>query len=229
MLHDVGTSSDERKQIVERGYDQAADTFAAWQREIRDSERLQHLEALLPRLPLQPAVLEIGSGAAVRSSRILAERGRLVGIDLSAEQVRRARERLPEARFVHGDVMEAEFADGTFDAVVSFYVLNNLPREELGPLFERIRRWLRPGGYLLASLPGSDNPDWRGEWLGVEMFFSGWEPDVTLRLLADAGLELVEHSFETMLEPDYHPDGTIGPEYGEVRWLWILARAPAAD
>jgi SAM-dependent methyltransferase len=220
--------ADERKQIVERGYDRAADTFAAWQRQIGDSERLERLNDLLPRLPLQPNVLEIGSGAAVRSTRTLAERGRLVGIDLSAEQIRRARERLPEARFIHGDVMDAEFAEGTFDAVVSFYVLNNLPREELGPLFERIRSWLRPGGFFLASLPAGDTPDWRGEWLGVEMFFSGYEPEVALQLLADAGLELVEDSFETMLEPDFHEDGSIGPGYGEVRWLWVLCRKPSA-
>ncbi len=221
------SSQDERKQIVERGYDLMADTFAAWAGEIDDSERLARLDALLPKLPLQPSVLEIGSGAGVRATRTLAERCRLTGIDISAEQIRRARERLPEGRFVHGDVMEAEFGEGTFDAVVSFYVLNSLPREELGPLFERVARWLRPGGYFLASLPASDTPEWRGEWLGVEMFFSGYEPEVTLRLLADAGLELVEQSFETMLEPDYHEDGSIGPDYGEVRWLWVLARAPA--
>jgi hypothetical protein len=51
---------------------------------------------------------------------------------------------------------------------------------------------------------------------------------VTLGLIRDSGLELVEHSFETMLEPDFHADGSIGPEHGEVRWLWVLARTAAA-
>jgi SAM-dependent methyltransferase len=213
------------KDIVERGYDRIVDRFAEWQRAIQGSERLERLDDLLRRLPLQPYVLELGSGAGVRSTRILAERGRLTGVDLSSEQVKRARERIPEARFVHGDVMSVEFAPETFDAVVSFYVLNNLPREELGPLFARIHGWLRPGGWLLASLPATDNPGWRGEWLGVEMFFSGYDAETTLELARDAGLEVVDHSLETVLEPDWE-DGRMGETYGEVRWLWLLARRP---
>jgi SAM-dependent methyltransferase len=204
------------KEIVERGWDAVANRFAEWQRQIQGSERIERLDDLLRRLPLRPDVLEIGSGAGVRSTRILAERGRLTGVDISIEQVKRARERAPEARFVHGDVMSVEFPPETFDAVVSFYVLNNLPREELGPLFARIRHWLRPGGWLLASLPATDNPGWRGDWLGVEMFFSGYDAETTLGLARDAELHIVEHAIETMLEPDH----------GEVRWLWLLARRP---
>ncbi|MFN2470495.1 MAG: class I SAM-dependent methyltransferase [Gaiellaceae bacterium] len=207
---------DDPKKIVERGWDEIADRFAEWQRGVEGSQRLERLNDLLRRLPLQPDVLELGSGAGVRSTQLLAERGRLTGVDISAEQVRRARERVGEARFVHADVMEVEFAAGTFDAAVSFYVLNNLPREELGPLFERIRRWLRPGGWLLASLPTTDNPGWRGDWLGAEMFFSGWDIPETVRLARDAGLEIVEEEVETMIEPDH----------GEACWLWLLARRP---
>jgi cyclopropane fatty-acyl-phospholipid synthase-like methyltransferase len=203
------------------------DTFAEWQRATQGSERLERLDDLLRRLPLQPYVLELGSGAGVRSTRVLAERGRLTGVDISSEQVKRARERLPEARFIHGDVMAVELMPESFDAVVSFYVLNNLPREQLGPLFERVRGWLRPGGWLLASLPATDNPGWRGEWLGVEMFFSGYDAETTLRLAREAGLEVVENSIETMLEPDWE-EGRVGTSYGEVRWLWLLAQRPAA-
>ena len=204
------------KQLVAAGYDAMADDFADWQRGVRGSERLERLEDLLRRLPLQPDVLELGSGAGVRSTRVLAERGRLTGVDISEEQVRRARERIPEARFVHGDVMDVEFAESTFDAVVAFYVLNHLPRDEFAPLLERVRSWLRAGGWFLASFPTTDNPGWRGEWLGVEMFFSGHDVPTTLRLVGDAGLEVVEESVETMIEPDY----------GEGRWLWVLARKP---
>ncbi len=218
--------TDDPKRLVERGYDQIADRFAEWQRAIRGSQRLERLDDLLRRLPLQPDVLELGSGAGVRSTRVLAERGRLTGVDISAEQTRRARERLPEARFMHGDIMEVELGGESYDAVVSFYVLNHLPREQLGPLLQRIHGWLRPGGWFLASLPGSDNEGWRGEWLGVETFFSGYEPEVALGLVREAGLEVVEDDFETMLEPEYHDDGSIGPEYGEARWLWVLARKP---
>jgi SAM-dependent methyltransferase len=201
------------KRIVELGYDAIADRFAVWQKQISDETRLRYLGDLLERLPARPDVLELGVGAGVESSRILAERGNLTGIDLSREQLRRARERLPGATLIRGDVMQVELPEASFDAVASFYVLNNLPQDDLGPLLRRVAAWLRPGGWFLASFPSSDNPGWRGEWLGTEMYFAGCAPETNRHLTEEAGLEVVRDEFETMVEPE-----------GEVRWHWLLAR-----
>ena len=201
------------KEIVRAGYDAIADRFAEWQARIADETRLGYLDDLLEVLPERPDVLELGVGAGVQSSQILAERGRFTGIDLSGEQLRRARERLPGATLIHGDFTVVELQPASFDAVVSFYVLNNLPQEELGPLLRRVAGWLRPGGWFLASLPSSDNPGWRGEWLGAEMYFAGCDPETNRHLAEEAGLEVVRDEFETMIEPE-----------GEVRWHWLLAR-----
>ena len=158
-------------------------------------------------------MLELGVGAGVESSRILADRGRLTGVDLSREQLRRARERLPDATLIHGDFTEAKLPPASFDAVVSFYVLNNLPQKELAPLLKRVAGWLRPGGWFLASLPSSDNPGWRGQWLGTEMYFAGCDPETNRRLTEEAALAIVRDELEVMVEPE-----------GEVRWHWLLAR-----
>ena len=207
--------SDDPKRIVERGYDAIADTFAEWQSRISDETRLAWLADLLELVPERPDVLELGVGAGVESSRILAERSRLTGVDLSREQLRRARQRLPGATLIHGDFAAVELPPESFDAVVSFYVLNNLPQEEVGPLLRRVAGWLRPGGWFLASFPSSGNPAWRGEWLGTEMFFDGLPPEANRRLTEEAGLEVVRDEFETMIEPE-----------GDVRWQWLLARRP---
>ncbi|HEY6836539.1 MAG TPA: methyltransferase domain-containing protein [Gaiellaceae bacterium] len=199
--------------IVERGYDAIADRFAEWQRKISDEARLRYLADLLELLPERPDVLELGVGAGVRSSQILAGRGRLTGVDLSREQLRRAAKRLPGATLIHADFTALELPEASFDAVVSFYVLNNLPPDELGPLLRRVAGWLRPRGWFLGSLPGSDNPGWRGEWLGTTMYFAGCDPATNRRLAEEAGLEVVRDEPETMVEPE-----------GEVRWQWLLAR-----
>jgi hypothetical protein len=49
----------------------------------------------------------------------------------------------------------------------------------------------------------------------VETFFSGYEPDTTLRLVREAGLEVVRDDLETIEEPE-----------GPARFLWVLARRP---
>jgi hypothetical protein len=74
------------EQVIEQGYDTMADRFAAWQREITGSRRLEWVERLLALLPERPDVLELGSGAGVRSTRMLAERGRLVGVDTTCRR-----------------------------------------------------------------------------------------------------------------------------------------------
>jgi predicted TPR repeat methyltransferase len=203
------------KRLIETGYDAMADRFAAWQKEIQGSTRLERVEDLLGRLPAHPDILELGVGAGVRSSRLLAERGRLTGVDLSAEQLRRARDRIPQATLVHADFTELDLEPESFDAVVAVYVLNHVPREELGPLALRVARWLRPGGHFLASFGSSDLEGWAGEWLGVEMFFAGFPPEENRRLVEAAGLEILGDEIEVSLEPE-----------GEARFQWLLARRP---
>ena len=206
-------SEDDPKRIVERGYDAIADRFATWQAQISDERRLRYLADLLELLPERPDVLELGVGAGVESSRILAARGQL---DRDRPLARAA---APRARSLAGGDADprrfhrVELPAAGFDAVVSFYVLNNLPQPELAPLFRRIAAWLRPGGWLLASLPRSDNPGWRGDWLGGRDVLRGLRLDDEPGVCRAGGLEVVRDELETMVEPE-----------GEVRWQWLLAQ-----
>jgi len=207
-------------EIVERGYDAIADRFAAWQKGITGSTRLEHVERLLERLPEGPHLHELGIGAGVRSSRLLAERGRLTGVDISREQLRRARARVPAATLVHADVMRLELKPASFDAVVALYVLNHVPRAELGPLLRRAAGWLRPGGLFLASFGAMDTVDAvEDDWLGVPMFFAGFQPETNSRLVREAGLDVVEDELERLVEPGQ----------GEATFHWLLARKPSGD
>ena len=123
---------DDVRRTIEQGYDAMADRFAAWQKQITGSTRTERIERLLELLPPDPHVLELGIGAGVHSSRLLAACGRLTGVDLSTQQLRRARERLPDATLIQADFTELELHRESFDAVVAAYVLNHLPPEELG-------------------------------------------------------------------------------------------------
>ena len=205
--------SDPRTRLVAAGYDAMADTWEDWSSQVTDDPRHDWLEELLAVLPPDARVVELGCGNGTRETHELALRTHLRCVDLSEEQLRRARERVPDAEFVHGDLTTIEFDPGSLDAVAAFYVLNHVPRELLPPLLERIHHWLRPGGHLLATLGASDLPDWEGEWLGVPMFFSGHPPEVNLQLPSHAGFELVHEEAVTITEPE-----------GAVTFHWVLAR-----
>ena len=201
--------------MVAEGYDEMAGRFAEWAGRIEDDPRARLVGELADALPEGSDVLELGVGAGVESSRRLAERFRLTGVDLSEEQLRRAAESLPDATLIQDDIATVDFPEGSFDAVVSVYVLNHLPREHLRPLVARAARWLRPGGVLLVTFGASDLPDWEGEWLGVPMFFSGYEPEQNTELVRAAGFSIELDEVMTIREPE-----------GPVAFHWVRAVAP---
>jgi SAM-dependent methyltransferase len=198
--------------LVERSYDAIADVFAAWSSEI-DGPKQRYLEDFVRRLPEGAPVLELGCGAGSTLAR-LAERFDVTGTDLSREQLRRAEERVPGARLLHGDATSLEFPPASFAAVCSFYVLGHVPRERHATLYRLVAEWLRPGGLFLLNMGTSDDAGTVEEWVGGEpMYFSSWPPETNRRLLAEAGFELLLDALEVTREPE-----------GDVTFHWVLAR-----
>jgi SAM-dependent methyltransferase len=205
--------SDPRTEIVARGYDRIADHFLEWRDRIEDDSRREWAGELAGRLRDGADVLELGCGAGIPDTKELALRFRVTGVDISAEQIRRARENVPDAEFVQADFTALELEPGSFDAVAAFYSFNHVPRDLLGDLFSRIHGWLRPGGLLLTALGTGDISGWVGEWLGAETYFSSYPPETNRRLLAEAAFELLRDEVVTIREPE-----------GPVQFQWILAR-----
>jgi cyclopropane fatty-acyl-phospholipid synthase-like methyltransferase len=205
---------DPRTQVVADGYDAIADHFLEWSRRIEGDERARWRDELARRLPEGARVLELGCGAGIADTRALARRFSVTGVDISPEQVSRARANVPTAEFMCCDFTRLELPAESFDAVVAFYSFNHVPRELLAGLLTRIHTWLVPDGLFLSAFGTGDTESWTGEWLGTSMFFSSHPPDTNRRLLREAGFTLELDDLTTMIEPE--PDG-------ESRWHWVLA------
>ncbi|HET7029938.1 MAG TPA: class I SAM-dependent methyltransferase [Candidatus Limnocylindrales bacterium] len=206
------------QEIVAAGYDAVAERYLAWSPGRPSGARRRVLELADSTIPRGVDVLELGCGAGVPMTATLARGRRLTGVDLSATQIALARRNVPAATFLQADLTTLERPAASEDAVVAFYVLTHVPREELANVLARIRTWLRPGGVFLAAFgveddPGTIEPD----WLGVPMFFSHFSARVNRRLVTEAGFE-IEWS-AVLREPEDRFDA---------RFLWILARAPGA-
>jgi SAM-dependent methyltransferase len=97
-------------------------------------------------------ILDAGCGSGPLSAA-LRDRGALVtGIDASAGMLALARRRLGDDVALHVvDLSDRlPFDDGAFDDVVASLVLHYL--EDWGPTLAELRRVLRPGGRLIASV-----------------------------------------------------------------------------
>jgi ubiquinone/menaquinone biosynthesis C-methylase UbiE len=206
---------DERSRIVREGYNALAPRWGEWAEGIEGDPWERFLDELAARLEDGSRVLDLGCGNGEKTRR-LAERFDVVGVDISEEQLRRARQAVPQARFVEGDFTALDFEDGSFDAVTAFYSIVHVPREEHSLLLARIADWLKPGGLFLISMSNTGGPDRTEEWIGVEMFFSGFPAETNRRLVRDAGFELLVDEVVSMQEPET-----------ESVWLWVIARKPA--
>lgn len=204
--------TDPRTELVGRGYDTIGEHFTEWRDRIVGDPRRGWEDELVSRLRDGVRVLELGCGAGVPDTQRLAARFRVTGIDVSAEQVRRARAAVPEAEFIQADFTALELEPESFDAVVSFYAFNHVPRELLAPTFARIRRWLVPHGLLMTALGTSDTEAWIGDWLGAPTFFSSFPHETNTRLVREAGFEILRDELVTFREPD-----------GDATFQWVLA------
>lgn len=181
-------------------------------RELRPYES-ELLTALLERLPAEPALLDLGCGTGVPYDRWFVEQGAdVTGIDIVADNIESAREHVPEGSFEVGDFSGLEYED-VFDAVVSFYAVFHIPREEHAGLFDRMHTWLRQGGYLLVTLNPEPMERYRDEeFLGSEMVWSSHGSERAKELLREAGFSIVRTYEERREDAEEYHD-------------WVLARA----
>lgn len=100
------------------------------------------------------AALDVATGTG-RLAASLADRvgpfGRVVGLDVSAGMIERARAgatSVPWLEFVVGDALDLPFEDATFDAVTIAFGMRNLPDYRRG--FEEMTRVVRPGGRVVC-------------------------------------------------------------------------------
>jgi SAM-dependent methyltransferase len=205
---------DEPRRMVARGYDDAAERHAAWALRTRTAERMAYTRLVIDALPPRARVLELGCGAGGPSTRMIAERHRLVGIDLSWRSLQLARRNVPGAALVQADMAGFAVKPASVDAVVAFYSIIHLPRDQHAGLFRRIAGWLKPGGIFAASFGTRDvEGEVEDDWLGVRMYSSSHDPATAERLLLDAGFCIQQSRIETADE-DGRP----------VSFLWIVAR-----
>jgi cyclopropane fatty-acyl-phospholipid synthase-like methyltransferase len=152
--------------LVMRGYDQCAARYGS----MRKDETEPDVDHLIGLLDEGAKVLDIGSGAGIPVARTLAKHFTVTGVDFSKEMINLSRRNVPEATFIHADIMDVDLPTSGFDAVVSFYTIFHIPKEYHKALFQRIHLWLKVGGYLLVTVSDDNQEPYTEEFHGVTMY-----------------------------------------------------------
>jgi SAM-dependent methyltransferase len=188
----------DHKLLVARGYDRIAEGLRR-HTEAREFRRKRgYLAELLDGLPASARILDLGCGAGDPVLRDLHGHYRVLGVDMSRGQLELARRAAPGAGLLLADMGALPLRNGSFDAILAFYSIIHVPRDEHGALLRSLFELLGNGGRLLAVLgarawEGAED-DWLG--LGATMWWSHWDAETELRLVREAGFRIIRSRYE---------------------------------
>ena len=121
-------------------------------------------------------VVDLGCGSGIWARELLDTGFGVLGVDISADMLAIARERAPEARFVHASLLDADLPPCAAVTAISEpfnYALDpRVGRDALAALMRRVHGALQPGGLLAFDVlgPGTEPAPrrvWRegADWL----------------------------------------------------------------
>jgi ubiquinone/menaquinone biosynthesis C-methylase UbiE len=178
----------------------------------------QTLPPLLPSITGQH-VLDVGCGTGRWLSRLAAlQPGSLIGVDGSAEMLRRAREKLdPTAHLLQSDAHALPVPDASQDFILSSFVVSYL--KDLAAFAFECERALKPGGHLLLSDMHPKTARQRG-WTrsftaeGETFRITVWPQQLTqiVKAFSRAGFKIIalrEASFSSAQRPVFEETGRL--------------------
>lgn len=136
-------------------------------------------------------VLDLATGVGAMATRLKTQFPgiHLVGVDLSASQLRACRTNHPDLSVLRGDATRLPFADATFDRVHCSWLLEHVP--DPAAVLREVHRVLKPGAFCqfievqnstFGITPTSAAVDEVMGLLNAAQRAAGGDPDIGLRL-----------------------------------------------
>lgn len=127
-----------------------------------DSEFYAYTASLLPKKE-NAAVLDLGCGTGLELEAFfkINPTAEVTGIDLTEAMLTALKDKLPDKKIttVCGSYFDVPFGEEAFDAAVSVESLHHFSEEEKLPLFTKLRKALKPGGYFVLTDFYADTDD----------------------------------------------------------------------
>jgi len=143
---------DQINELTIRAYNNIADKYHnSFKNEIEQKEydRLL-LDKFSEMLINNSTICDAGCGPSGHIGKYLSEKGhKITGIDISEKCIKISKSYNPDIDFKVMDIMNTDFINDSFDAIISFYSIIYTPKEHIDKIFSEFYRILKKGGKLL--------------------------------------------------------------------------------
>lgn len=114
-----------------------------------------------------------------------------VGVDISGEALKMARELFPQHKFIKADMAKLPFSNEYFDKIFSFNVIEHLEDQEKA--MGELKRVLKKGGIIVLGTNIKDSLSWR-----LFKFFLGGDPTHKREFTTSEFVDFVRKYFEIL-------------------------------
>lgn len=159
-------------------------------------------------------VLDLGCASGYQSKILADLKLSVVGLDLSSKMIKNARKKVPNAKFVVGDMTKMPFKASQFAGVYARASLLHVPKNLVPRVLADVNRILASSGLFYLAIKEGDfegNVKDVRHGVDVDRFFSFFGVQEIRKLLKDAKFSILELS-------KYRRKG------GSTTWIQILAK-----
>lgn len=121
-----------------------------------DARQRESLSFVVKEDVVDKKMLDIGCGFGWNELAFLRRKvGQIIGIEITEGDLETARKNIrhKNVQFYVGSAIELPFSKTTFDTVVSWEVLEHIPKNTEMKMFSEVNRVLKPGGVFYLSTP----------------------------------------------------------------------------
>jgi len=201
---------------LQKIYDRFADTYDKNRGVFDMSDVIADFHKRLP--GLSGRLLDLGCGAGEPFPAYFIGQGwQVTGVDFSSRMLELAHRYQPDMETIFADITEVEFPDEQFDAITAIYCLFHIGYQKHQEIFQKIHRWLKPGGKLLFTYAtkeytGAETFNGYMEFMGEQLFYSHTTPDNLLAILRSTGFTIESDQYRKI---------------GGETFLWVTITKPS--
>lgn len=168
---------------------------------MRDSfyKEQKYLDELIKHISRKSTILDVGCGSGFPIASYLIEQGLdVTGIDGSQKLLDIAKEKCPQMKRVLGDVRTV-ILNEKFDAIVEWWCLFHIPKQDHEKMIHRFSEWLKPDGILEFTSGDAAYEAVNSDMLDQELHFYSLDPSEYEKYLK-------RYNFKTLLKESDQPN-----------------------